>query len=169
MHHLHFNHYAILVAALFQWFLGALWYSLLFNKPWMALTGHTKAEKPKGMVLSMVTSFIGGLILAFVLAHVIIWSPPVAGALSSALSAGWALWPLRCSQRRCTSSGRCSCSPSTPATGWFVSLAPAFCWPFGNDLRLYWSDGPRLRRGRRSRYNRLTGEAAPRRRAFVRQ
>ena len=68
------NFVPVMAAAVGQWILGALWYSLLFNKPWMALTGHTKAEKPKGMVLSMVTSFIGGLILAFVLAHVIIWS-----------------------------------------------------------------------------------------------
>jgi len=74
MHHLHFNHYAILVAALFQWFLGALWYSLLFNKPWMALTGHTKGEKPKGAAVAMTLSFLGGLILSFVLAHVVLWS-----------------------------------------------------------------------------------------------
>jgi len=74
MHHLHFNHLAILVAALIQWVLGALWYSLFFRKPWMQLTGHTKAEKPKGMVFSMVWSFIGGLILSFVLAHVVLWS-----------------------------------------------------------------------------------------------
>jgi hypothetical protein len=74
MHHLHFNHLAILVAALIQWVLGALWYSLFFAKPWMALTGHTKGERPKGAIFAMVWSFIGGLILSFVLAHVVIWS-----------------------------------------------------------------------------------------------
>jgi hypothetical protein len=74
MNHLHFNHLAILVAALIQWILGALWYSLFFAKPWMALTGHTKGERPKGAVLSMISSFIGGLILSFVLAHVVGWS-----------------------------------------------------------------------------------------------
>jgi hypothetical protein len=74
MHHLHFNHWAILAAAVIQWILGALWYSLLFAKPWMALTGHTKGERPKGAVVAMITSFIGGLILAFVLAHVVLWS-----------------------------------------------------------------------------------------------
>ena len=74
MHHLHFNHWAILAAAVIQWILGALWYSLLFAKPWMALTGHTKGERPKGAVVAMITSFIGGLILAFVLAHVVRWS-----------------------------------------------------------------------------------------------
>jgi accessory gene regulator protein AgrB len=77
MHHLHlhqFNFWAVLVAALIQWILGALWYSLLFAKPWMALTGHTKGERPKGAVVAMVTSFLEGLVLAFVLAHVVVWS-----------------------------------------------------------------------------------------------
>jgi len=74
MHHLHFNHFAVLVAALIQFFLGALWYSLFFAKPWMALTGHQKGERPKGAVVAMLSSFIGGLILSFVLAHVVLWS-----------------------------------------------------------------------------------------------
>ena len=74
MHHLHLNHLHILVAAVIQWILGALWYSLLFARPWMALTGHTKGERPKGAVVAMITSFIGGLILAFVLAHVVMWA-----------------------------------------------------------------------------------------------
>jgi hypothetical protein len=74
MHHLHFNHLAILVAALIQWVLGALWYSLLFAKPWMALTGHKPGSRPKGAVVAMVTSFFGGLVLAFVLAHMVLWS-----------------------------------------------------------------------------------------------
>ena len=74
MHHLHFNHWAILVAAVYQWSLGALWYGLLFNKPWMALTGHKKGDSSKGAAVAMAASFIGGLILAFVLAHVVMWS-----------------------------------------------------------------------------------------------
>lgn len=74
MHHLHFNHLAVIVAALIQFFLGAIWYSLFFAKPWMALTGHKKGERPKGAVVGMISSFIGGLILSFILAHVVIWS-----------------------------------------------------------------------------------------------
>jgi hypothetical protein len=65
---------AILVAALIQFFLGALWYSLFFAKPWMALTGHTPGERPKGAIVAMFSSFIGGLILSLVLAHVVAWS-----------------------------------------------------------------------------------------------
>ena len=74
MHHLHLNHMASLVAALIQFFLGALWYSLFFAKPWMALTGHTPGERPKGAIVAMFSSFIGGLILSLVLAHVVAWS-----------------------------------------------------------------------------------------------
>jgi len=57
-----------------QWVLGALWYSLVFAKPWMALVGHKQGERPKGAVVAMISSFIGGLILSFMLAHVVIWS-----------------------------------------------------------------------------------------------
>jgi hypothetical protein len=74
MHHLHFNHLAVLVAAILQWILGALWYSLLFAKPWMALTGHKQGERPKGAILAMIGSFFGGLILCFVVAHFVLWS-----------------------------------------------------------------------------------------------
>ena len=74
MHHFHFNVVAILVAALYQWILGALWYSLFFAKPWMALTGHKAGSRPKAAVIGMITSFFGGLVLAFVLAHVVMWS-----------------------------------------------------------------------------------------------
>jgi hypothetical protein len=74
MHHLHFNHLAVLVSAFYQWILGALWYSLFFAKPWMALTGHVAGSRPKGAVMGMTSSFVGGLILSFVLAHVVLWS-----------------------------------------------------------------------------------------------
>jgi hypothetical protein len=74
LHHLHLNHLAILVAAIIQWVVGALWYSLLFAKPWMALTGHTKGERPKGAILSMAISFVGGIVLCFVQAHMVLWS-----------------------------------------------------------------------------------------------
>ncbi len=77
MHHfnLHiFNLWAVLAAAVIQWVLGALWYSLLFAKPWKALVGHKPEAKPKGAAVAMITSFIGGLILSFVMAHVLLWA-----------------------------------------------------------------------------------------------
>ena len=83
MHHLShsFNFVALLIAALIQFVLGALWYSLFFAKPWMALTGHTKGEKPKGLAAAMASSVISALLLPFVLAHMVYWSgAPSAGA-----------------------------------------------------------------------------------------
>jgi hypothetical protein len=75
MHHLsHMNHWAILVAALIQFVLGALWYSLFFVKPWMALTGHTKGTKPKGLAAAMASSVVSALLLPFFLAHIVYWS-----------------------------------------------------------------------------------------------
>ena len=73
-----FNFWAILVTALFLWMLGAVWYSpALFAKPWIAIIGRQSGEKPKGLGLGMVSSFIGDLLLAFVLDHFIIWSHSV--------------------------------------------------------------------------------------------
>ena len=83
MHHLHFNHLAILVAASIQFVLGAVWYSLFFAKPWMALTGHTPGQRPEGAVVAMISSLVSSLILPFVLAHVVLWS--------GANTVGWGL------------------------------------------------------------------------------
>jgi len=77
MHHLHFNHWAILVSALILWFLGAIWYSpALFAKPWMALLKITPdpSKKNNSMIIGMISSFIGDLILSLMLAHMVIWS-----------------------------------------------------------------------------------------------
>ena len=72
----HFNDWAVLVSALILWFLGAVWYSpALFAKPWMAALGIVpNPDKRKGLLLGMVSSFIGDLFVAFVLLHFILWS-----------------------------------------------------------------------------------------------
>jgi Protein of unknown function (DUF1761) len=77
IHHLHHvNHWAILVSALIQWLLGAIWYSpVVFAKPWMRMvTTPTGPNKQKTLLAGMVSSFIGSLILSFVLLHSILWS-----------------------------------------------------------------------------------------------
>jgi hypothetical protein len=82
---LNLNHVAIVVAAVIFWCLGAFWYSpVLFAKPWVEIVGRQMGEKPKGLVKGMISSFIGDLILAEVLAHVIVWS--------SALTWGRGVW-----------------------------------------------------------------------------
>jgi len=91
MHHIHFNHWAILVAALFQWFLGALWYSPpLFAKPWAAMLGIKMDGEKKGLAAGMIASILCDLILSFVLAHVVLWS----GADGFAMGAlvGFIVW-----------------------------------------------------------------------------
>jgi hypothetical protein len=77
LHHLHPLHpWAIVVCALIQWFLGALWYSpVLFAKPWMKMVQlPSDPAKRKSMVAGMVASFIGSLITSFMLWHAIMWS-----------------------------------------------------------------------------------------------
>ncbi len=76
MHHLHFNHLALIVSALFLWLLGAAWYSPpLFAKPWMAMLGIKKGESNKNSLLAgMISSLICDLVLSFILAHFVIWS-----------------------------------------------------------------------------------------------
>jgi hypothetical protein len=72
-HQIHFL--PILVSALILWILGALWFSpALFAKPWVAIVGRQMGEKPKGVYWGMIASLIGDLFLAFVLAHVMLWS-----------------------------------------------------------------------------------------------
>jgi hypothetical protein len=92
MQHLHFNHWAILVSALIQWFLGAAWYSpALFAKPWMAMVFvRADSKKTNSMVMGMIASFVGSLVTSFMLAHVVIW----AGAATFYLGAliGFILW-----------------------------------------------------------------------------
>lgn len=75
MHHLHFNHLAVIVSAIVLWLLGACWYSpLLFAKPWIAIVGRKSGEKPTGLAHGMIASFIGDLLAAFILAHFVYWS-----------------------------------------------------------------------------------------------
>jgi hypothetical protein len=78
LHELHLSHasmLAILVSALILWFLGAAWYSpALFAKPWMAALGIVPGGEKKGLLFGMICSFIGDIILAFVLWHMVTWA-----------------------------------------------------------------------------------------------
>lgn len=56
----HLNWLAILVAGVAYFLLGAIWYSFLFKKPWIRLTGVNVNDPnaKKGMVQIMVTSLL---------------------------------------------------------------------------------------------------------------
>jgi Protein of unknown function (DUF1761) len=68
------NYPAIVVAAIAYWLLGAVWYGVLFNKPWMALEQMTvekaKSVSPIGLYI---VAFLLGLLIAYALAQLCIW------------------------------------------------------------------------------------------------
>jgi len=68
------NYPAVFVSALAYWILGAVWYAVLFSKPWMALE-HITDEQPRSLnpVLPYIISFVLNLLIAFVLAQICIW------------------------------------------------------------------------------------------------
>jgi hypothetical protein len=85
------NYAAVFVSALAYWILGALWYGLLFNKPWMAME-NISMESAKAMnpVLPYVVTFALNLLIAFVLAQICIWRSANSAARGAAL--GIFLW-----------------------------------------------------------------------------
>jgi hypothetical protein len=92
-HHLHhfINHWAVLVSALILWLLGAAWYSpALFAKPWMAALAIVPKGPMKGLATGMISSFVGDLLVAFVLVHFILWSG--ADTLATGAFVGFLCW-----------------------------------------------------------------------------
>lgn len=67
------SYLAVLISAIAGFVIGALWYSVLFGKVWMKLSGMDRKkiekEKKKGMAKSYVAGFAALLVMAFVLAH----------------------------------------------------------------------------------------------------
>jgi hypothetical protein len=85
MHPFHINHLALLVSTVAQWMLGAVWYGVIFKKSWTALTGVTMGDNKNSAIVGMVTSFVGSMILSFVLVHVILWSARTGFVLGAAI------------------------------------------------------------------------------------
>jgi hypothetical protein len=68
------NYWAVLMAAVAAWMLGALWYSLL-STPWMAAAGVTKASMEENArsirgFLPFIVAFVAALVMAWVLAGI---------------------------------------------------------------------------------------------------
>ena len=76
IHHMHNpNLWAMLVSAILLWILGAVWYSpALFSKPWMAALNIVPTNPMKGIATGMIASFVGDLLVALVMLHLIYWS-----------------------------------------------------------------------------------------------
>jgi hypothetical protein len=91
-HHLsNMNHWAILASAVFLWLLGAAWYSpALFAKPWMKALDIEPGHPKDGLVIGMISSFLGDFLVAFILLHFVMW----AGATTLGMGAfvGFITW-----------------------------------------------------------------------------
>ena len=90
------NYLAVLVVAIVQFVLGALWYSpVLFAKPWMLAMGKTSEQikeesQEQNMVLTYSLAFLTALIMAFVVAHVVNYSG--ATTIGTGIQAGFWMW-----------------------------------------------------------------------------
>ena len=85
------NYAAVFVAAIAYWLLGALWFGVLFGKPWMALENIT-VEQAKSMnpVLPYIVSFVLNILIAYSLAQICIWRN--ANTIGRGASVGVLLW-----------------------------------------------------------------------------
>lgn len=90
------NYLAVLVAAISSMVVGSVWYGPLFGKQWMMLSGMTgekmKAAKAKGMGKSYGLMFVGSLVMAYVLAHSLVFASTyldASGASAGVMTGFW--------------------------------------------------------------------------------
>jgi surface polysaccharide O-acyltransferase-like enzyme len=85
------NYAAVFIAAIAYWLLGAVWYGMLFSKPWMALE-NISVEQAKSLnpVLPYVITFILNLLIAYALAQICTWRN--ANTAGRGASVGVLLW-----------------------------------------------------------------------------
>ena len=92
------NYLAVLVAAIASMVIGSLWYGPLFGKQWMAWSGMSPADlesaKQKGMAKSYAIMFVGSLVMAYVLAHALVFASAYleAEGVSAGLTVGIWNW-----------------------------------------------------------------------------
>jgi len=75
----------IVISAVAQCFLGALWYGVIFKKSWRKLVGLAEDQKPRNQIAGLVASLIGCFILSFVLAHILGWAGSITGLDGAAI------------------------------------------------------------------------------------
>ena len=90
------NYFAVIVCAVATMAIGFVWYGQIFRKQWSDLMGWTPesmvAMQQKNMTKQYAIQFVGALVMAFVLAHSIIFAGAYLNA--SGMSAGLqgAIW-----------------------------------------------------------------------------
>ncbi len=92
MPQVHINYVAVLVAAIINMVIGAIWYSpAVFGTTWMALVGKKPEDLQKGMLpRSYGLMFVAALVLAFVLVTVI--RAAHVGTAMGGVKVGIAVW-----------------------------------------------------------------------------
>lgn len=72
------NYMAVIIAAVVNMVVGFLWFGPVFGKMWIAMMGWTPQQmeeaKKKGMTKSYAIAFFGSLLMAYVLAHSLIFA-----------------------------------------------------------------------------------------------
>ena|SRR3989338_5116441 len=95
------NYLAVLSCGVISMVLGFLWYGPLFGKLWMSLSGMSleRIEAAKGggslkMWKGYTLSFVGSLVMAYVLAHALVFASSYldASGISAGLTAGFWNW-----------------------------------------------------------------------------
>lgn len=88
------NYLAVLVAATLNMALGAFWYSpMAFGKQWMELSGISQKDIDSGkkqMNSKYGIAFLGALVMAYVLAHIIDYAQ--AETVSQGIQTGFWVW-----------------------------------------------------------------------------
>jgi hypothetical protein len=92
------NYWAVIVAAAASFVLGGLWYGPLFGKQWMLWSGVSMDKlndgKKGGMAKSYILMFVGSLITAYVLGHIVLFGNAylAAAGISAGIMAGFWVW-----------------------------------------------------------------------------
>lgn len=88
------NLLAVFVSAVVSMIIGMFWYSVLFGKAWMKLSGITQKDigkaKKKGIGKSYLAGFIATFIMIYVLAHIIFYAQ--ARTIAEGAIAGFWVW-----------------------------------------------------------------------------
>ncbi len=85
------NYPAVFIAALAYWVLGAAWYGIFFQKPWIALE-HITIEQAQNVnpAIPYIVSFLLELLVAYSIAQLCIWRN--ADTASRGASIGVLVW-----------------------------------------------------------------------------
>lgn len=94
------NYLAVLACGVASMVLGSLWYGPLFGKTWTAIMGWDKMspaqmeEAKKGMMKSYLLTLLGALVMAYVLAHSLVFASDYTGTtgIAAGLMVGFLSW-----------------------------------------------------------------------------